>query len=55
MKNIHIKIEDDLHLEVRKYQLEREMSGKRLTMMEIFIELIRKGLDADKKETPAQK
>nr|WP_293838543.1 hypothetical protein [uncultured Arsenicibacter sp.] len=50
MKNVHIKIEDDLHLKVRQYQLERELSGTKLTMMEVFIELIEKGLSASKKQ-----
>ncbi|WP_207503758.1 hypothetical protein [Telluribacter humicola] len=47
MKNIHIKISDELHLKVRKYQLEQELAGKKMTMMEAFVELIEKGLSVE--------
>lgn len=45
MKNVHIKMEDDLHLQVRKFQLEKELSGEKITLMEAFEKLIKLGLE----------
>lgn len=48
MKNVHIKMDDDLHLQVRKYQLEKELSGEKITLMEAFENLIKLGLEKSK-------
>ncbi|WP_304238472.1 hypothetical protein [Jiulongibacter sediminis] len=55
MKNIHLKIDDDLHLKVRHLQIEEELAGRKMTMMETFILLLEKGLTTIDTEKAAQK
>ncbi len=37
-------IPDELHLEVKFYQLELEKQGRKLTLEAVYIELVEKGL-----------
>lgn len=42
------KFPDDLHREVRRLQLDKEDKGDKRTLEEIYIDLIRKGLEKEK-------
>ncbi len=48
------KIPEDLHREIKRLQLDLEDVGDKKSLEEIYIELIQKGLDQVKKETPTK-
>ncbi|WP_020599182.1 hypothetical protein [Spirosoma panaciterrae] len=39
------KIPDDLHRQIKRMQLDREEKGERVSLEDIYIELIRKALE----------
>jgi hypothetical protein len=48
------KLPDDLHREIKRLQLDLEDQNIKKSLEEIYIELIEKGLDQLKKETPTK-
>lgn len=48
------KLPDDLHREIKRLQLDYEDQNIKKSLEEIYIELIKKGLDTVKKQTPDQ-
>ena len=48
------KLPDDLHREIKRFQLDLEEKGDRKSLEDIYIELIQKGFDQLKKETPTK-
>jgi len=48
------KLPDDLHREIKRLQLDYEEENIKKSPEEIYIDLIQKGLDQVKKETPTK-
>lgn len=49
MASINLKnVPDKLHLEIKQYQLELEVKGQKLSLEQIYIELVEKGLESKK-------
>lgn len=48
------KLPDELHREIKRLQLDYEDKDIKKSLEEIYIELIRRGLDQVQKETPTK-
>lgn len=55
MASINLKkLPDDLHREIKRLQLDMEDKNIKKSLEDIYIELIQKGLNQVKKETPTK-
>lgn len=48
------KLPDDLHREIKRLQLDYEEQDIKMSLEEIYIDLIRSGLKSKKEETPTK-
>jgi hypothetical protein len=48
------KLDEDLHRDIKRLQLDYEEHGEKKSLEEIYIELIKKGLDFIKKQNPTK-
>jgi hypothetical protein len=55
MASINLKkLPDDLHREIKRLQLDMEDQNVKKSLEDIYIDLIQKGLNQVKKETPSK-
>lgn len=54
MAKIQLDVPNELHVGVKQIQLEREGNDIKINLKELYYEVIRKGLECIKKETPAK-
>lgn len=48
------KLPDELHREIKRYQINLEEQGERKSLEDIYIEMIKKGFEQTKKENPTK-
>lgn len=48
------KLPDELHREIKRFQLDLEEQGYRKSLEDIYIEMIQKGFEQIKKENPTK-
>lgn len=44
MKNIHLELNDDLHIKARQMQLNYELKGNKINLKDLFVLIIEAGL-----------
>lgn len=54
MAKIQLDVPNEIHIGVKQIQLGKESEGKKVNLKEVYYEVIKKGLEAFKKETPDQ-
>ena len=54
MAKVQLDLENEVHLDVKSYQVELERKDKkRLSLKEVYAIVVKKGLEAIKKENPS--
>lgn len=51
MAKVSLDVPDDLHLLVRKMQIDEEIKGNKINLRDLYVELIKTGVDAKQKAT----
>lgn len=46
---IYLETPDDIHGEIKKIQFEKQIQGKKVPLKDIYYELLRLGIEANKK------
>lgn len=54
MALITLDVPNEDHLKIKQIQLSNEIDGKKMTLKEVYYKVIKKGLEALEKETPAK-
>lgn len=50
MAKIQLDVPNELHIEVKQIQLQKESAGNKETLKDVYYEVIRKGIECLKKE-----
>jgi hypothetical protein len=54
MALITLDVPSESHLKIKQLQLTKEVGGKKLTLKQVYYEVIEKGLEALEKKTPTK-